>query len=243
MEGEVKLRGLGGEALHGLLMTMVRAYSTKDAERLHQAPEPKPFSLSPPLIKGDTTAIFTISLLSDWSVSKVGEAILSAIALMTAFPFSGGKAIISRAEFISPKDIGTTYEELIERAQTENTIGFRFLSPTSFRHRGKQIILPQPELVFQSLLRRWNAFSPIKLATNLKDYFTQILVSRYDLKTELVEFSRFKIIGFKGEVTYSLPKSMKKEIKKELNCLADYAFYAGVGAKTTMGMGQTRRIK
>jgi CRISPR-associated endoribonuclease Cas6 len=30
---------------------------------------------------------------------------------------------------------------------------------------------------------------------------------------------------------------------KALNALADFAFYCGTGAKTTMGMGQTRRIK
>jgi CRISPR-associated endoribonuclease Cas6 len=28
----------------------------------------------------------------------------------------------------------------------------------------------------------------------------------------------------------------------QLNTLADFAFYAGVGIKTTMGMGQTRRV-
>ena len=29
---------------------------------------------------------------------------------------------------------------------------------------------------------------------------------------------------------------------KQLNMLANFAFYAGVGQKTTMGMGQARRL-
>ena len=71
--------------------------------------------------------------------------------------------------------------------------------------------------------------------------FEKIRVTRFRLKTELVNFSKYKIIGFVGKVVYELPETIDKEIKNTINALADFAFYSGVGYKTTMGMGQVRR--
>jgi len=38
------------------------------------------------------------------------------------------------------------------------------------------------------------------------------------------------------------PGPMAEEMLKQVNLLADFAFYAGTGLKATMGMGQTRRL-
>ena len=105
-----------------------------------------------------------------------------------------------------------------------------------------QFIFPQPELVFSSLLKRWNAFSELKIPEEHAAYFPSIKVSSYDLRTQLVHFSRYKIIGFKGEVEYELPGNASEGFRREVNALADFASYSGVGAKTAMGMGQVRRI-
>jgi len=40
----------------------------------------------------------------------------------------------------------------------------------------------------------------------------------------------------------SQPGPMAEEMLKQVNLLADFAFYAGTGLKATMGMGQTRRL-
>jgi CRISPR-associated endoribonuclease Cas6 len=46
-----------------------------------------------------------------------------------------------------------------------------------------------------------------------------------------------------GRVTYHLKDRQNWEMHRQLNLLADFAFYSGVGAKTAMGMGQVRRIE
>ena len=38
-----------------------------------------------------------------------------------------------------------------------------------------------------------------------------------------------------------VPGPLEEERLREVNLLADFAFYCGTGYKTTMGMGQTRR--
>jgi CRISPR/Cas system endoribonuclease Cas6 (RAMP superfamily) len=42
-------------------------------------------------------------------------------------------------------------------------------------------------------------------------------------------------------VTFEVLDKEATEMIRYLNCLADLAFYTGVGSKTTMGMGQVAR--
>jgi CRISPR-associated endoribonuclease Cas6 len=50
------------------------------------------------------------------------------------------------------------YKQLLDCASTQSTITMNFTSPTSFKRTGGYFTpLPQPELVFSSLLDRWNA--------------------------------------------------------------------------------------
>jgi CRISPR-associated endoribonuclease Cas6 len=134
-------------------------------------------------------------------------------------------------------------EELIEEAAEERQIGLEFLSPTAFRVRSTNYLFPQSNLVFSSLLQHWEPFSGLTLSSCLEGCLDSIVLSRYQLQTELVSLSRFKWIGFKGYAVYTLPHELSPSQVKALNCLSDFAFYSGVGAKTTMGMGQTRRIE
>jgi CRISPR-associated endoribonuclease Cas6 len=57
----------------------------------------------------------------------------------------------------------------------------------------------------------------------------------------MLRFRRSYQIGFTGRVTYGLMAD-NEIARAQLNALADAALYLGVGYKTTMGMGQTRRI-
>jgi len=51
-------------------------------------------------------------------------------------------------------------------------------------------------------------------------------------------------VGFLGEVTFSITKAraLNQAHVWQLNALADYAPFCGTGRKTTLGMGQTRRL-
>jgi CRISPR-associated endoribonuclease Cas6 len=56
-----------------------------------------------------------------------------------------------------------------------------------------------------------------------------------------LQFDRFAQKGFVGMVTYEVKRGTP-ELAHIVNALADLALYAGVGYKTTMGMGQCRRV-
>jgi CRISPR-associated endoribonuclease Cas6 len=137
----------------------------------------------------------------------------------------------------------TTYPMLLQRAATTPRLTVRFLSPTSFRAGNAQDVLPRPERVFGSLYAAWQAFAPAPLDDTLVEVFPTLRISAYDLRTELVHFGRYKVIGFKGQVTYTCPGETDAQTRRALNALADFAFYAGVGYKTTMGLGQARHLQ
>jgi CRISPR-associated endoribonuclease Cas6 len=138
-----------------------------------------------------------------------------------------------------------SYEELLSAATSEHNIALHFLSPTVFRSEGKRnVLFPEPELVFGSLLNRWNAFSPVKLSTELQQCFSsQILLARYKLETGMLNFGNYQETGFTGRSSFILDDKLSEQQSRAINALADFALYSGIGAKTTMGMGQTRRIK
>lgn len=143
----------------------------------------------------------------------------------------------------------TTFAELWERAASSQTIALRFHSPTAFSlgdtGAGKQFALfPDPWRVFDSLCRRWNEFAdvPICEPNQFRAWVEQnVLVSEYDAHTEMLRFDRFAQKGFVGSVVYEV-KSDEAEMMCAVNALADFALYAGVGYRTTWGMGQCRRV-
>jgi CRISPR-associated endoribonuclease Cas6 len=48
--------------------------------------------------------------------------------------------------------------------------------------------------------------------------------------------------GFVGSCSFRLVGLQDPDVVKTLNALADFAFFAGVGAKTTMGFGVAKRL-
>ena len=70
----------------------------------------------------------------------------------------------------------------------------------------------------------------------------RVAVSRYDLSTRVISAGRYKLLGFVGECTYRI-LDQASPFTPELNMLADFALFSGVGMKKGQGMGQTRRIR
>lgn len=132
---------------------------------------------------------------------------------------------------------------------------FRFASPTAFslgeqEWGGRKFgLFPEPGQVFDSLAGCWNDFAPAALARidkpALREYVEKYVAvaGMKDLHTEMLEFKQHRQLGFVGEVSYRLlEKQPAPEMATILNQLAALALYAGVGYKTTMGMGQARCI-
>jgi CRISPR-associated endoribonuclease Cas6 len=251
VEDEVRLRGLGGEALHGLFLRILKQYSSDLASEMHNRDEQRPFSLKPPVgdselrrgytvTSSGTNLTFDLAFLSEKLLTASVSAFLSVLQDGRVLSLSRQPVVLQNLDL----DAGTfsSFLKILSNASATYAVTLEFVTPTSFRKNEMQVVFPQPELVFSSLLRRWNAFSELKIPEEHAVYFPSIKVSSYDLHTQLVHFSRYKIIGFKGRVEYELPEGSSEDFMQVVNALADFAFYSGVGAKTTMGMGQVRRI-
>ncbi|MGI0485892.1 CRISPR system precrRNA processing endoribonuclease RAMP protein Cas6 [Pantanalinema rosaneae CENA516] len=128
----------------------------------------------------------------------------------------------------------STYEALAQ-LPLQSTIDLQFLTPTSFK-QGKVIQpFPLPELVFNSLLRRWNAFAPLDLQFPSIEW--RGVTAAYELKTYALKMKGGAEIGAQGMVRYQFADPTQAQIA---TTLAQFARFAGVGRKTAMGMGQTK---
>jgi CRISPR-associated endoribonuclease Cas6 len=134
----------------------------------------------------------------------------------------------------------SSFEKLLE-IPSQNVIELKFLSPTSFKQNQNIQPFPLPDLVFNSLLRRWNRFAPAELQFPQVEW--QGLVSAFELKTHALKMEAGAEIGTVGWVKYRFPDSEQARIA---TILANFAVFSGVGRKTAMGMGQVNsklRIK
>ena len=128
------------------------------------------------------------------------------------------------------------YASLANPHRIANDLTLRFLSPTSFKLNAKQALqlFPLPEAVFGNLRHRWNAFAPEALKLPIVQWSG--LTLDYDLKIQTLRMENLVERGAVGWVTYRFPDSEQARIA---TILAHFAFFAGVGRKTAMGMGQT----
>jgi CRISPR-associated endoribonuclease Cas6 len=129
----------------------------------------------------------------------------------------------------------TDYYSLAMYSHPSNEIKLHFLSPTSFKQKQGIQTFPLPELVFNSLLNKWNHFAPEDLHFPSMEWTA--LVSAFEIKTHALKLEGGAEIGCQGWVKYRFKNEEEARIA---SILANFAFYAGIGRKTSMGMGQCK---
>ena len=122
-------------------------------------------------------------------------------------------------------------------------VTFQFTSPVVFKSGGISHPLPAPELVFGSLLEKWNAFAPLAFGPELRRFAQECLaVSRFDLKSRQVPLKDGGLrIGAVGQVTFTATNSDKFWLG-QLHTLAAFAQFSGLGAGAAQGLGQARVV-
>lgn len=143
----------------------------------------------------------------------------------------------------------TTYEALsapwlLGQARPGPRIALEFASPTTFKSNELHVPAPLPGWVFGSLLEKWNAFAPVALPPETRRFAEACLaLSSYRLHTRPLAMKDGGVrIGAVGVARYTAINKDRYWLSV-MNLLADFALFAGVGAGTTMGMGQCRRLK
>jgi CRISPR-associated endoribonuclease Cas6 len=133
--------------------------------------------------------------------------------------------------------------QMLQSGQPGNTVTLDFASPTAFKSGGMQVPIPLPDLVFGSLVERWNTFSPVVLSPEVRRFGAEMVaISRYRLESKPVAQKNGALrIGGQGQVSYRAMSSDRYWLAT-LQMLADFALFSGVGVQTATGMGQVRRM-
>jgi CRISPR-associated endoribonuclease Cas6 len=139
-----------------------------------------------------------------------------------------------------------TYEAISARQMLNpapsNLFSFRFASPTVFKYNKHSLALPVPELVFGSLLNKWNENAPLTLSEELRRYARECIFPLfYRLGTRPINFEEFQETGFTGICQFQATNRDRYWLGM-LGSLAEFAFYSGIGHRTTMGLGQVRPL-
>ncbi|MEY9214315.1 CRISPR system precrRNA processing endoribonuclease RAMP protein Cas6 [Thermobifida halotolerans] len=113
-----------------------------------------------------------------------------------------------------------------------------FASPTYVSRAGRQIPLPDPELLLSGLARRWRAFSPLPIAEDtLSALLARVFVVRHEIRTTTVDLGKSRRVGFTGEVVFGVHGSSDDPTRRLFAGLWQFAEFAGVGAQTAYGLG------
>lgn len=142
----------------------------------------------------------------------------------------------------------TSWPDLLAASERDR-VTLRFLTPTVFttsRSDGKRHYtpLPEPRLVFKSLLATFQAHSPepysnTERAALAAVFDEQLILTHFEIRTKPYRAGKNNLTGFVGTVQIAYPERTR-EVKRAFGRLAELAFYSGVGAKTSYGMGQVR---
>jgi len=133
-------------------------------------------------------------------------------------------------------------ETLRAQAAPAERLALEFASPTAFHVSGRYELFPMPRLVFGALAARWrDCVAPAMDPAYIEDLAGDLLISEFSLRTENLRWDGRVQKGFTGRCAYHLDALPPSE-RALLAALADFAYYSGVGGKTTQGMGQCRRV-
>jgi CRISPR-associated endoribonuclease Cas6 len=259
-----------GRAAHAWFLDEVRQVNLDLAQALHNSDPRRPFTVSslwcparsPRRGRLKVTPAHTCHLritsltpaLTACLSQTLAPAWLGSTLQLTGVPFTVSDLALDQAHH--PQAGMTTYLNLgqcARRSAPPKHITLDFLSPTTFRRSPSaatpfddgsyDLPVPLPRLVFGGLLALWNELAPEPFPWELEQFLRDcVVISRYRLHTELVSFGggrQGRVGGFVGTCRFAF-RCEASTWQRTVAVLADFAPFAGIGWRTTMGLGQVR---
>ncbi len=249
-----------GRATHALLLKTIRALDENLAANLHDEDGLRPFTASNLMGRGLQRAL---NPAATYSLRFTGlTAPVCALLEQSIQPgacLAPGRVVdldyhnfeISTAHSTPDTHewaVGAAYSDLaaahlVSTAAAERQVALLLASPTQFHSNDRTMPIPLPELVFGSLLERWNTFAPIAFPSELRRYAAECLViNRFDLHSRPVPLKNGgKRIGAVGKISYTT-LNYDRYWMSLIQTLAAFSIYSGIGAGVSMGLGQARKL-
>lgn len=215
---------------HGYLMEQI---DTEYAARMHENGL-KPYSQS--ITGSSEEAVWTISTLND----EAGDKIIGPL-LRNEVKTINIKKRNSIYEIIGKEMRTESIDSLISKyyfSDCSNMIRIKFLTPTAFRSYNKYIFYPDIELIFKSLMRRFDAFSE-QLKVESEETLEQLVkcceITGYNLRSTSFGLEGVRIPSFTGSITIKIRGP--QPLINLAAVLLRFGEYSGVGIKSAIGMG------
>lgn len=243
-----------GRGVYAAALARLGEVDPAAARAVHDGDGPKPLTCSGllgapprgPLVPGHVYAV-RLTALTDEAAAALTAAFLDAPPAEldldgNRFQVVGTLCNAAQDGWTGRADYTTlAAQHLAQGGEQGRSVTLEFASPTTFKSGGINVPVPLPNLVFGSLVERWNAFGSVALSPEVRRFGAEMVaLSRYSLRSAAVGHKGEGLrIGGVGRATYSALSGDRYWLGV-LHLLAAFAVYSGVGSQTTSGMGQAR---
>ena len=239
---------------HASFLNLVGQFNPALAARLHDEPGYRPFTVSP-LYGGEALGErmtlrrahlchLRVTLLDGGTIWSALQGYFREAATIYMHIGDAGFRLVRM--LITPGTgpmhlAGYANWQTLANMPAQSAITMIFMTATAFSLGERQFCLfPEPTHVWGSLLRVWNRYAPEHMHMERhaiqESFGKHISVTACALHHAYLHFPTYVQKGFLGRCTYQLDADQR--LASQLTSLAAFAQYAGVGYKTTMGMGQ-----
>ena len=178
---------------------------------------------------------WTVTLLGDRSEATLGPILSGTDSYYLEKDRVNLKVTDRKAEVV--EDI----EDMLLRGTRHGELHrLRFCTATAFKSQGRYLNLPTTRLIIQSLIKKWNGCFPEcpiedEDGEGLDALAAGLRCREFLLQSRIYYLKGNSIPGFTGNLT--LENRLSGFQKDLTSALLLFAGYAGVGIKTTLGMG------
>ncbi|GAB4180002.1 MAG: CRISPR-associated endoribonuclease Cas6 [Roseiflexaceae bacterium] len=241
-----------GRAAHAAILDLIHSISPAIADQLHAESQVRPLMVTPPLLSNSEPPVqVNPDQTYHLRVAMIEPSLESIAAHWEAAPpeqirFGGATwevELITSQASVHPWAGRASYAELIAAGADQRRWLFELAAPVTFRRKGKSMPLPMPELVFGSLLDRWNTYAPLQFPEDVRHQIVEhVGVGRVELRS-IAGITKGGIpqIGSVGTIGYNVAQE-EDLLAGMIETLARFAFYSGVGAGTARGFGLVRLV-
>jgi len=255
------LPGSIGELAHAAFYAAVQAVDPALSAQMHDAQERSAFSLSPLYGYWQSPADKLIHVSQGqegWLRLGLLDDRLFAVFMQHLLTNSRPTIRLGNVDFAITTVLGnpgshpwvgyTTLDQLRALAATPDQWTLHFASPTAIRwgeaeNKTRRVeLFPQPRMAIASLRSRWDKMTGESWGRAFEEWVERnVVVSRiWHWETQAFPFQKQTYVGGQGKLDYRVLDGRHHGYVAHLNRLLQFAFYTGIGYKTTHGLGQVR---
>ena len=228
---ENNLRYHSAALLHGAVMEMI---SREYADKMHTSGL-RPYAQNLRTIQG--RIIWKMSALDEEAEKEIISVLLNDQVKEIYLSHND-----TSLRIVSKELYKISYQDLIEKyyfTDSSRILRIHITTPCSFKKDGKYVFYPDLRLIYQSLMKRFDAFAEkdsIWMEEALEDLAGFSTIIGYNMRSTFFSLEGIRVPAFQGTVTLKIHGP--QQLVNLASLLFHYGEFSGIGIKTAMGMGE-----